>query len=173
MIKYSIRKRSQNSYKQSNKRKSIKRQSNIGSRRSKFFRKSTSSYQTRVSTKSDIVWENWANTRRKTINFGKSEIIPGVSNSERGSDGHAIDFPNRRSTRGTINQAFIFDELEVVEDDLDEVFDERVSKVSVSQNDFEVTSFRECVKHIYRTQGFISFWNGNLANCLRYMEVAK
>ena len=85
------------------------------------------------------------------------------------------DFPNRRSTRGTINQAFIFDELEVVEDEFDEVFDENgiEAPVSPNSNDFEVTSFRQCVKHIYRSQGFLSFWNGNLANCLRYMKVAK
>ena len=88
---------------------------------------------------------------------------------------NSIDVPNRRSTRGTINQAFIFDELEVVEDEFDEVFDENSieAPVSTNSNDFEVTSFRQCVKHIYRTQGFLAFWNGNLANCLRYMKVAK
>ena len=102
-------------------------------------------------------------------------MIPGVRTLKR--DFYEIegpnDFPNRRSTRGTINQAFIFDELEVVGDNVDEVFDEHGSKVSSSPNDFEVTSFRQCVKHIYRTQGFLSFWNGNLANCLRYILVAK
>ena len=122
-----------------------------------------------------MVWDKWENNRRKTISFGKSEAISTVSQRDPFGAKNSIDVPNRRSTRGTINQAFIFDELEVVEDEIDEVFGENgiEAPVSTNSNDFEVTSFRQCVKHIYRSQGFLSFWNGNLANCLRYMKVAK
>ena len=122
-----------------------------------------------------MVWDKWENNRRKTISFGKSEAISTVSKRDPFGAKNSIDVPNRRSTRGTINQAFIFDELEVVEDEIDEVFGENgiEAPVSTNSNDFEVTSFRQCVKHIYRSQGFLSFWNGNLANCLRYMKVAK
>ena len=122
-----------------------------------------------------MVWDKWENNRRKTISFGKSEAISTVPQRDAFGAKNSIDVPNRRSTRGTINQAFIFDELEVVEDEIDEVFGENgiEAPVSTNSNDFEVTSFRQCVKHIYRSQGFLSFWNGNLANCLRYMKVAK
>ena len=108
----------------------------------------------RVSTKSDIIWDMWENNRRKTISFGKSEAISTVSPSDRDScrTKSSSDVPNRRSIRrSTINQAFIFDELEVVEDEFDEVVDENgiEATVSTNSNDFEVTSFRQCVKVLF------------------------
>ena len=58
------------------------------------------------------------------------------------------------------------------ETDFGEVWKEKNPEIvttDFSISAFKVTSFTKCVKHIYKTQGFLSFWNGNFANCLRYM----
>lgn len=71
---------------------------------------------------------------------------------------------------GTVNKAFEYEDIE--ETDFDDIWKEKDPETSSndsSNSAFEVTSFTKCVKHIYKTQGLLSFWNGNFANCLRYM----
>lgn len=84
--------------------------------------------------------------------------------------------PDYGTAIGTVNNAFEYEDIE--ETDFDEIWKEKnpetASNKSSNSSDssnsaFEVTSFTKCVKHIYKTQGFLSFWNGNFANCLRYM----
>ena len=129
-----------------------------------------SSHSNRISTNSDIVWDAWEENRRKTISFENPGIVFSLPNTNQVfyRTKNSIDVPNRRSILST-NSAFIFDELEVVEDDFVDVCDGKriTAPVSAKTNVFKVTSFKQCVKHVYRMQGFRSFWNGNLANCLR------
>ena len=71
---------------------------------------------------------------------------------------------------GTVNNAFEYGDME--ETDFGEIWKEKnpeIASTKSTNSAFEVTSFTKCVKHIYKTQGFLSFWNGNFANCLRYM----
>ena len=101
-----------------------------------------------------------------------------VSNNKNGDKVENCDEINIQSKYrndtdyGTVNNTFEYADMK--ETDFGEVWKEKnpeIVSTDSSISAFKVTSFAKCVKYIYKTQGFLSFWNGNFANCLRYMNV--
>ena len=50
-----------------------------------------------------------------------------------------------------------------------EIFYENSCKESYKETLTLSVGICECLRYIYKTQGFISLWRGNIANCLRYV----
>ena len=99
--------------------------------------------------------------------------VTGVKRAEKveNCDEINIQSKNRNDTDyGTVNNTFEYADMK--ETDFGQVWKEKnpeIVSTDSSISAFKVTSFAKCVKYIYKTQGFLSFWNGNFANCLRYM----
>ena len=86
--------------------------------------------------------------------------VTGVKRAEKveNCDEINIQSKNRNDTDyGTVNNAFEYADMK--ETDFVEVWKEKTQEIvttDFSISAFKVTSFTKCVKHIYKTQGFLS-----------------